>query len=533
MFQNWKLKSKKTFFLSLLSIFVALSFVLLAISMLILSDENKIKRAEVDISERSMIASEEYFITYKFNRLISDLRFICDSLSLNYPANGDFSKVAALWLSYSENRGVYDQIRFIDLSGNEVVRIDSEPGGPVVIAPEDLQNKSDRYYFQQAIAMNENQIYISPLDLNVENGAIELPIKPVIRFAMPFFGSDGVKKGIVILNYAASDILSQIASVAASSFGNVYLLNSEGYWLYNSHDAYTEWAFSYNPDSTVKFSNYYPKEWGMISAGGTGRMTTGNGYFSYAAISVNQVLASEGASDILSSDIGSLYIVSLIPAVSGADIYPSGSLLDLAGKSIRQYYLFYLLAIAISAVLAAYIASSRSKSKEVKFFSQFDTMTGALNRRFGIEKLSNLYKNLSKISCQLCICFIDVNGLKEVNDTLGHETGDELLVTVANAIRAKIRSDDFLVRLGGDEFLIVYTGIDESQAEFAWKRIVAEFEKINTEESRKYSVSVSHGVQALTCADRLSLDHALNQADVKMYEEKRRIKSETQIIRNA
>lgn len=530
MLQKLKIKSKKTFFLSLISIFVAISLILLAIGILIQSDENKLKRTEVDISEQSMITSEQYFITYKFNRLISDLRFVYDSLLLNYD---DFSEVEALWLSYSKHRGVYDQIRYLDLSGNELIRIDAVPGGAIVVAPEDLQNKSDRYYFKQTVAMNESQIYISPLDLNVENGAIELPIKPVIRFAIPFFDQSGAKKGIVILNYAASDILTQIASVATSSFGNVYLLNNDGYWLYNSHDSYTEWAFAYNPDSTVKFPNYFPKEWGLISAGGTGVMTTENGYFSYAAIPVNHILTSEGFTGVLSCDIGSLYIVSFIPAVSGAKIYPSSDLLDLAKTSTSRYDLLYLLSFAVSVVLAAFIASNKSKSKEVMFFSQFDTMTGAFNRRFGIEKLSYLYKNLSRIGCQLSVCFIDVNGLKEVNDTLGHEAGDELLITVASAIRSQIRSGDFLVRLGGDEFLIVYSGVDESQAELAWNRIVAEFDRINAEEDRKYRVSVSHGVQEMTCADGLSLDHALNQADVKMYDEKRRIKSVTQIIRGA
>ena len=121
--------------------------------------------------------------------------------------------------------------------------------------------------------------------------------------------------------------------------------------------------------------------------------------------------------------------------------------------------------------------------------------------------------------------------MKEINDTLGHEFGDELIVTVAKTIRSCIRTNDFLVRLGGDEFLIVFQGIEADTAEDVWVRIVEEFNKINTNEKRKYLISVSHGIETLTCNLNELLDNVLHQADAKMYDEKRRIKANLRIIR--
>ena len=531
MFKKLRAEDSKPFFLSLLFVFLGISLLFLIATMLIQAEANRVKRMEIDISERSLIASEEYFVNYKITRLTSDLQFINDTMELNDPVHKGYNNIESLWCAYSDSRKVYDQIRFLNTQGDELVRVDYSDKGAIVQPKDKLQNKKDRYYFQKTIEMNPGQSYMSPLDLNIENGAIELPINPVIRFAQPYFDSAGVKQGIIVLNYSASDILTQIDSIAAGSFGEVYLLNKDSFWLYHSTDSTKEWAFAYNADSTVRFSDYYAKEWGMISAGGSGTMTTENGYFNYATIVFDTAHTSDASATDQACDIGSWYIVSFIPRGFEAEAYPSSDLGSLALSSLHQYAIFYITILLFSAVLAAFITISRTKSRQVKFFSEFDVMTNAYNRHAGIDKLAELYKSLSKNNCSMSICFIDVNGLKQVNDTLGHEVGDELIITVAKTICMHIRENDFLVRLGGDEFLIVFQGMDEIQAENAWNRIVAEFETINNTEQRKYLISVSHGIMMLNCTLNQMLDNVLNQADVKMYEEKRRIKSDVQIIR--
>ena len=499
--------------------------------MIIQSNSNKLKRTEIDISEKSLVQSEQFLITYKINRITSDLRFIYDTMSFSFSSDDDYSNLERLWKSYSTERTVYNQMRFLDLDGNEVVRVDYAPEGAYAIPPEQLQNKSDRYYFQQAIQLEQGQIYISPADLNVENGAIELPINPVIRFATPLFDQNGVKQGIVVLNYSASDILSQIAILADRSNGYMFLLNSDGYWLYNSKDPYREWAFSYDPDSPVKFPNYFPDEWETILANDSGSFTTENGHFCYSTVPVSEqhMINNQGA--MLSCEIGNWYMISYIPTPKNDGVYPSSALLDLASESLHKYAPMYAILLAFSAVLAFYITISKSKSSQVKYFSEYDTMTGAFNRRSGIERLSQVNKNLKKTNCLASICFVDVNGLKQVNDTLGHEAGDALLTAVSSAIRAQIRSEDFLIRLGGDEFLIVYSGIGADEAEQAWQRILAALETINQTENRKYLISVSHGIMALQCSRDVMLDDLLHMADVKMYEEKVKIKASVRILR--
>ena len=158
-------------------------------------------------------------------------------------------------------------------------------------------------------------------------------------------------------------------------------------------------------------------------------------------------------------------------------------------------------------------------------------MTGIYNRRTGFEKLTQLYKNSEKNNGENSVCFIDINGLKDVNDYLGHDVGDELIVTITNSIKDKIRENDFVARLGGDEFLIIFEGLDENGAEAVWQRIVADFEAINETEKRRYLISASHGIESFSGTSNEYIDTIINHADEKMYREKKIIKKNLKIIR--
>ena len=124
----------------------------------------------------------------------------------------------------------------------------------------------------------------------------------------------------------------------------------------------------------------------------------------------------------------------------------------------------------------------------------------------------------------IIICFIDINGLKEINDMLGHEQGDDLILNSVKIIKENIRENDLLIRLGGDEFLICFVNIDIDRVETTWLRILDKIELVN-EEDKPYIISLSHGIAEIKKSDRTMLDEVIKNADIKMYEEKRSIKS--------
>ena len=136
-----------------------------------------------------------------------------------------------LYLAESFIKGLYDQIRFIDLQGREVVRVNLAGGSPVLVDPARLQDKSSRYYVDRALHLERGRVYLSPLDLNVEDDRVEQPIKPVLRFATPVFDSTGTRQGLVVLNYLGDRLLEGFRRAAANIADHVQLLNGQGYWL--------------------------------------------------------------------------------------------------------------------------------------------------------------------------------------------------------------------------------------------------------------------------------------------------------------
>ncbi|MDH5533910.1 MAG: sensor histidine kinase [Candidatus Pacebacteria bacterium] len=152
----------------------------------------------------------------------------------------------------SSQRKIYDQIRFIDVNGNEDIRINYRAGLTYSTPEEELQNKSDRYYFQETIKLSDGEVYISPLDLNIEGGEIEQPLKPMIRISTPIF-IEGELKGILILNYLAQELLDSLSNNINLEGEEVFLINQDGYWLQGPSKE-DEWGFMYDDSSKTIFN---------------------------------------------------------------------------------------------------------------------------------------------------------------------------------------------------------------------------------------------------------------------------------------
>ncbi|MCB2290810.1 diguanylate cyclase [Clostridium sp. CS001] len=170
-------------------------------------------------------------------------------------------------------------------------------------------------------------------------------------------------------------------------------------------------------------------------------------------------------------------------------------------------------------------------SEMSQYFNEmmYDQLTKTFNRRSGLAKLSKMLQYDNRRRLEMSLCFIDVNGLKMVNDQLGHKFGDELIVSAIDCIKQEIRNDDFIIRMGGDEFLIVFKGINEEVSEKVWDRINNRYQVINENEDRAYIISVSHGIVEYDNFEKSEVELLIKNADDKMYLEKRHIKEELKI----
>lgn len=129
----------------------------------------------------------------------------------------------------------YLQLRLIDRSGQELVRLDRmRADGPISIAPlEKLQNKAHRDYFREAVALPEEAYYLSQLTLNRENGVIDTPHRPVLRMAKALYSAQGDVAAVVVVNMDARTMLNGLDLERGQS----WLLNSRGDYLHHPDPA--------------------------------------------------------------------------------------------------------------------------------------------------------------------------------------------------------------------------------------------------------------------------------------------------------
>ena len=532
MFRKMLMKEKRTAQLYTLIVFVLLSLVFFTVTFFLQLNANQMKRLETEINEQSVINTQSAMITSDIRGRISDLLYIADTLSLREFQSYNYPLLTEQWIAFSNRRNFYDQIRYINRDGNEVIRVNYSAEGAYAVPAAQLQNKGNRDYFSDTIRIQKNQIYISRLDLNVEDGEIEEPIKPVLRLATPVFDRDGTPEGIVILNYSADNTFVKAVQITTSSVGDIFFLNADGYWVYNSSDRSKEWAFMYDDRLGESFASEFPSEWEIITNAKEGIAESENGAFVFKEFVLNDAVYGEGHDISLICNASTYYLLSYIPADTEHGAAFSSKVTDTVLVVLEKYWSIYFLLSGIAFVMAAFIAVNKGQRKEIKYFSEYDTLTGVYNRRAAYEKMRMLKKGDAK-SCRLfAVCFIDINGLKEVNDTLGHDAGDELIQTVVKGIQHCIRDKDFVARLGGDEFLIVFEGMFAADAEKVWNRITQFYKEVNERANRAYRVSASHGIGMFTCDEAISVDHIINQADEKMYLEKREIKKTLQVIRD-
>ncbi|CAG9296025.1 EAL domain-containing protein [Celerinatantimonas diazotrophica] len=166
------------------------------------------------------------------------------------------------------------------------------------------------------------------------------------------------------------------------------------------------------------------------------------------------------------------------------------------------------------------ITERRSFEETIYRQANFDTLTELPNRALLIDRLNTELKHAEREQTSLTLMFIDLDRFKEVNDSLGHEAGDELLVLVTQRITQLIRKSDTLSRFGGDEFILLMPKYHRDQApEIIAKSILHELDHAFTIKGKTIFISASIGISVYP-QDGLAASELLSNADAAMYQAK-------------
>jgi len=166
------------------------------------------------------------------------------------------------------------------------------------------------------------------------------------------------------------------------------------------------------------------------------------------------------------------------------------------------------------------ITERRRADEEIRMLAISDVLTELYNRRGFITLAEQQIKRANRINKTLVLFFIDIDGLKIVNDTRGHEEGDRLLINAANILKQTFRESDIIARVGGDEFAVL-TANGADISEIVLNRLTDQIGRHNALPDQQYEISMSIGTAIYDPAIPCSLDDLMSQADQLMYTKKK------------
>ena len=359
----WKL----TFWYALIACLLLVSIIVAHYQVFISAESSQLKTGEL----LNLKLGKTSIIT-ELSNIQSDVNFLARQGELHHYFDhlddATLSLMAREYQLFSDEKKIYDQIRLIDTRGQEVIRINQQDGKSVIVAKDKLQQKTSRYYFRESLQLKRDEIYISPFDLNVEHGKIQIPLKPVIRFGTPVFNSAGEKIGVLILNYLGNRLLDNFRTATANISDHIMLLNNDGYWL-SHYDRDQEWGFMLDHEHT--FASDFAAEWKVISSEESGQLQTANGLFSFTTVYPTLEITGHGRKDTGAAhkpqDFNHPW--NLVAFISSAELKA------LPQKFVRNNSLLYLALLVIFLIASHIIARLRANHQlaeiEVEFEQHF------------------------------------------------------------------------------------------------------------------------------------------------------------------
>jgi len=168
-----------------------------------------------------------------------------------------------------------------------------------------------------------------------------------------------------------------------------------------------------------------------------------------------------------------------------------------------------------------YAIERHRMQEQIRSLSLVDELTGLYNRRGFLTLASQQLKLAHRLKKRMLLIFADLDGMKRINDTLGHQEGDKALIEIANILKETFRESDIIARLGGDEFVVLTLEKSVSSDDAITKRLQERLNSQNAHGNRRFCLSLSLGVAHHDPEHPCSIDELLAKADLSMYQQKR------------
>ena len=453
----------------------------------------------------------------------------------------------------------YFQIRLIGARdyGRELVRVDRDVDGIKAVTGDDLQEKGHFPYVYNALRQRPGEFYVSPINLNREQGAHQGLDKPTLRIAAPVQASDGTTFGIVVINVDLNSMFNMMRSDIPTDL-KVLLTNRNGDYLVHP-DASRTFGFDQGrrvliqdemeatkrilegQENSIVLETQHAAKSEDASVGAFVRVPFGllseQRFVMMGLVTpLENVLAESNALGVNIVQIiafFSLLAVFVSLVLSRVLAYPLNLMATAvsqfaAGKPIadlpvqRNDEIGYLARSFQSMVssLNVHVGELQDKQFHLDYLAHHDTLTDLPNRLLLLDRLTQAVNKAARNNAQLAVLFIDLDRFKNINDSVGHFVGDEVLKIAATRLMQCIRHEDTVSRLGGDEFTIL---VEESHTPedvvIVAQKVMAVIQQPFVGEGPDFYLSCSIGISTYP-QNGLHAEELLRNADAAMYKAK-------------
>ena len=167
------------------------------------------------------------------------------------------------------------------------------------------------------------------------------------------------------------------------------------------------------------------------------------------------------------------------------------------------------------------ITERKKMEEELKKLAHYDNLTKVCNRGYGLALLEQQLKLAKRNKSPLLLAYVDIDNFKHINDTFGHEEGDQVLKKIAKIFKSTLREIDIICRIGGDEFLLIFPDNFLKDTPLIRERLNKNLTKLNHSLNKPYKIELSIGLSEYDPANPLAMDELIRIADEKMYKEKK------------
>lgn len=443
--------------------------------------------------------------------------------ALSDPSGKSMEQLAPLLGRFANAYGRYLQVRLIDNTGNERLRFERSAIEEGLVRSSELQDKSDTHYFKVARLLSPDDIYISAISPNYENGKIQTPNVPTFRTVVPIDIGEGgnTRLGYFVLNTRVGDFLQSVARELVPQLDgytvSFSVTPSDSQLL--EHWVLRDGTWFYQQGEALPLPSA-PSE--VFIAGGDPRATLNRvNRTSMVYLSQNYDRAEQLP---IQTALTSNLTVSV--AIGNADwkaLIASRIYSGLLSRYLVIMSRSFLGSLVLAFVTLAYLErAARKKRRREKLQKKLDTdhLTGLLSRAGFETKISEIRNRAPVDGPSSALCILDIDHFKQINDTYGHATGDKVLRELAQVLDQELRDTDLLARWGGEEFVALLPNVSAHVAQRVAGRYRKSVEDFIFSGSNNEVLRVTISIGVSMCL-QYDFETTFQSADKALYEAKR------------